>query len=159
MPDYARQAKDIIGKSVYMTVATASPEGNPWVSPVFFAYDDRYNLYWISNKDARHSQYVRSNPNIAIVIFDSSAIEGSGDGVYFEAEARELSDENDIKPVIPMWNQRAQEAEFQISGFNSVLGDAAWRVYKATPKTISKLKEGEYSNGQYVDKRIEIDLL
>jgi len=158
MKDYKREAIEILAKNIYMTVATASPEGNPWVSPVFFVYDDLYNLYWVSNKNARHSEYVRVNPKVAIAIFDSSAVEGAGDGVYVEATVEEMVEENAIAGVTEIWNRRTEEEEFQISGIDKVTGDAAWRIYKAMPKTISKLKEGEYINGQYVDKRVEVNL-
>ena len=158
MTDYIQQAKEIIEANVYMTICTVSPEGNPWVSPVFFVYDDQYNLFWVSNKDARHSQYVSNNKKVAIVIFDSSAVVGTGDGVYFESEAGELSDVEEINKVTEIWNQRAEKEEFMIKDIGEVTGSGVWRIYKAVHKTTSKLKEGEYINGQYVDKRIEIEL-
>ena len=88
-------AKQIISENIYMTIASASSDGKPWISPVFFAYDEFYNLYWVSNKHSKHSTLIRSNPDVAIVIFDSRAPEGEGDGVYFEAVVEEarLEDE------------------------------------------------------------------
>lgn len=41
-----------------MTVATASSEGEPWISPLFFGYNEKFNLYWASDKDAKYSKLI-----------------------------------------------------------------------------------------------------
>jgi nitroimidazol reductase NimA-like FMN-containing flavoprotein (pyridoxamine 5'-phosphate oxidase superfamily) len=69
---YATQAKAIIKNNIYLTLATATKDGKPWISPLFFAYDNDFNLYWVSSKNSLHSKLIRSNPRVAIVIFDSS---------------------------------------------------------------------------------------
>lgn len=158
MENYIKEAKDIISSNIYMTVATASLEGDPWISPVFFAYDDTYNLYWVSDKNSRHSELIRENDRVAIVVFDSSAPEGEGDGVYVEAQAVELNDTQEVKKAMMIFGNRATQDEFKIWKIEEVTENGVWRIYKAIPKKVSKLKEGEYVNGQYVDRRIEIDL-
>ncbi len=155
---FVSKAKKIITENIYMTIATASKAGKPWISPVFFVCDYKYNLYWVSNKDSLHSNLVRKNPQIAIVIFDSSIPEGKGDGVYFEAKGKELTDEKEINKAIALWNQRAKGEDFKIKGIEEVTKKSVWRVYKATPIKISKLTEGKSINGQYVDHREEINL-
>jgi len=158
MGNYIKEAKEIISNNIYMTIATASLEGDPWISPVFFAYDDTYNLYWVSDKNSRHSKLLRENRRVAIVIFDSSAPEGEGDGVYFEAQAVELNDTQEVKKAMMILGNRATQDEFKIWKISEVTEGGAWRIYKAIPKKASKLTEGEYINGQYVDRRVEINL-
>ena len=158
MENYEAQAKKIITDNIYMTIATASPDGNPWISPVFFAYDDVYNLYWVSDRNSRHSNLIRENNKVAIVIFDSSAPEGEGDGVYFEARVVELNNTQEIKKGMLILSARVTQEEFRIKKVGEVSEEGVWRIYKATPQKISKLKKGEYVNEQYVDRRIEIDL-
>ena len=153
------KAKQIIADNIYMTVATASLDGKPWISPVFFAYDDRYNFFWVSNKNSLHSRLIRSNSQVAIVVFDSTAPEGDGDGVYFEAEVFELEDKGEIESAIKTLGERVTKDDFRVKTVDEVTHGGIWRIYKAVPKTVSKLTEGEYINGQYVDKRIQIDLL
>lgn len=156
--DAKETAKKIIEENIYCTIATSSLEGKPWISPVFFAYDDRYNIYWVSNKDALHSQNIKLNPSIAIVFFNSKAPEGEGDGVYFEANAQELSHDTEIDQAIMLFNSRVTKDEFRIKNKDKVTNSGVWRIYKATPIMISKLTEGEEKNGQYIDKREEINL-
>jgi uncharacterized protein YhbP (UPF0306 family) len=152
------KAKKIISENIYATVATSDKDNNPWISPVFFAFDSRHNLYWVSNKEARHSQNIRENLKVAIVVFNSQAKEGDGDAVYFECEASELTDESELASAIEIYNERATQKDFRVKNVASVSGDNLWRVYKAVPISISKLSDGEVVNGQYVDKRFEISL-
>ena len=158
MNKYTEKAKEIIEGNIYMTIATASKNGHPWISPVFFAYDRNYTLYWVSNKDSLHSRLIRKNPKVAIVIFDSRVPEGEGDGVYFEAKAEELASKNEIIHAMEVMGKRVTKDEFRIKKIGKVTGKGVWRIYKATPTKVSKLTEGELLNGQYVDKRIEIKL-
>lgn len=149
------RAKEIISQNKFMTISTASLGGRPWVSPVFFVPDDKYNLYWVSNKEAKHSKLIAKNPQVAIVIFDSSVSDGSY-GVYFEAEAAEISEEADIKNAIKVYSSRPQKDEFMIKSMRDVVGGAVWRIYRALPKKTYVLGDGQYINGQYVDVRTEV---
>lgn len=158
MDRYLEKAKQIIAENIYMTIATTSINGNPWISPVFFAYDSNYSLFWVSSKDSKHSQLIRKNPQVAIVIFDSRAPEGEGDGVYFEAKVEELSDESEIKQAMKVLNKRVTKDEFRVKKVGEVTNEGVWRIYKAIPIKVSKLTEGEFVNGQYVDKRIEVSI-
>lgn len=159
MSKYTKKAREIIESNIYMTIATAAKDGKPWISPVFFAYDRNYTLYWVSNKDSLHSRLIRENPKVAIVIFDSRAPEGEGDGVYLEAKAEEVKDETEITDAMEILNKRVTKDEFRVKKIGEVTDQGVWRIYKATPLKISKLTEGELINGQYVDKRVEVKLV
>ena len=96
MDSLTTQAKDIFEENRYCVLATVSEDGDPWISPVFFAFDRRFDIYWVSNKNSLHSKYMKNHPRIAIVIFDSHRGEGGGDALYIEAEASELGDLEEI---------------------------------------------------------------
>lgn len=140
-----------------MTIATADKSGKPWVSPVFFAYDEDYNFYWVSYTGAKHSQNIRSREEVGVVIFDSSAPEGDGDGVYFDAVAEQLEDTGEIKRAMKILAERVTVEEFKIKDIKEVTGSSAWRIYVARPRQISKLSSDSV-DGQYIDKRIDIQL-
>lgn len=158
MQDLVEQAKKIIEENRYMTIATAAPDGKPWIAPVFFAYDSHYNFFWVSNKNSLHSNLIRQNPRAAIVIFDSTAGEGDGDAVYFDASVKELENVDEIRAAMEALSKRVTKDEFRVKSADEVTESATWRIYKAVPQIVSKLTTGEYINGQYVDKRIEIVL-
>lgn len=158
MDEYVNKAKQIITENIYCTIATASLDSKPWISPVFYAFDEELNIYWVSDKNALHSKNLRENPQGAIVIFNSQAPEGEGDGVYIEAKLIELTDDAEVKYAIDLRNKRVTQDEFKVKNIQEVTGKGEWRVYKAIPLKTSKLTEGEYLNGQYIDKRVEIEL-
>lgn len=153
-------AKELIGKNLYAVIATAEKDGKPWVSPVFFAHDDAYRMYWVSNREARHSCLIRENPNVAIVIFDSSVPEGDprADALYLKAIAEELSLPIDIEKGIEVYNAKATKDEFRIADATKVIGDNLWRIYRATFTEVTKLGKSELVNGQHIDMRIPIHL-
>lgn len=152
------KAKKIIEENIYCVISSSSKDGKPWISPVFYGYDESYSIYWISDKNSRHSDLIRSNPQVAIVIFNSQAPEGESDGVYFEANVEEINDREKAQKAFEIRDKRAKKEEFKVKSVEEVIGDGQWRVYKAVPYSVTKLSSGEYVNGQYVDKRYEIEL-
>src|ERR1017187_10571739 len=90
-----QRAKQLIETKTNMTLATSNSSGVPWVSPVFYVPDDRYDLCWTSWIEARHSENVRNNPAVAIVIYHSVPKEPV-DAVYIAAQAVELNDPDEV---------------------------------------------------------------
>lgn len=151
------KARQIILDNDYMTIATADLDGTPWVSPVFFVFDENLNLIWVSNKDARHSILIRKNPRVAIVIFDSKAQEGTGDAVYIEATARELVDGAEIEAGMKVRLKRETCEEFKVKSISDVKDEKSWRMYCASPNKLYKLSETRIG-GQLNDVRMELAL-
>ena len=89
--DPAGVARAIIDANLYMVLGTADRDGRPWVSPVYYAPAGYAEFYWVSYPEARHSRNLAVRPRIGIVIFDSRAPIGTGQGVYMSAVARELA--------------------------------------------------------------------
>lgn len=139
-----------------MVIATADTDGNPWISPVFYMYDEGFNLYWVSDKSALHSKNIRSNPHVAISIFGPAPPEDESKihGVYVDAEARELTDETDVSRAAKIMQQRIQPDKFMIKSLADVTGNASWRIYKAVPKEISKRRDAiDEASGQTISVR------
>jgi len=149
------QAKKIIDKILYITLATTSKQGQPWNSPVYSAFDENYNFYWISWKENQHSQNIRENNRIFIVIYDSTVSEGQGQGVYIQAKAYELDDEKEIESALKYLDGRiGKEGRHKVSQFQ---GDMPRRVYEAVPEK-SWVNIDDRINGEFIDKRVEIKL-
>lgn len=134
----SEKTKYILENNNFMVISTADTSGKPWVSPVGFVYDDSYNLYWVSSKQALHSKNITSRPEVAIVIFGQMP-ERDFDGVYIDARAIVLEAEVEIQAAIDLFTaRRPQPAKFAVQSISDVTGDAAWRMYKASPIEISK---------------------
>ncbi len=88
--DLDRIARAIIDGNRYMVLGTADESGRPWVSPVYYAPSGYADLYWVSSPEAQHSRNLAARPELSIVVFDSQAPVGEGQGVYMSAVADEL---------------------------------------------------------------------
>ena len=152
--ELTQKAKEIIENSLYLTLATTSADGSPWNSPVFAAYDDSYTFYWRSDKNAIHSQNIRTNRMVFIVIFDSHAPWGKGKGVYIKAQAVELEDKTELEKALALLDKRSQKTVRKTDAF---IHDAPRRIYKAIPEKVW-INDDIEINGQFVDKRAEIQL-
>jgi general stress protein 26 len=100
-------AREIVDDVTYMTIATADADGRPWVSPVWFAHDGYREFIWISRPDARHSENIAARPVVSIVIFDSRVPIDTGQGVYIEATAEQLTDEAEIERAMATFSERS----------------------------------------------------
>lgn len=150
---HLERAAAILRSTRYATIATASRDGKPWNSPVAHEFDDQLNVYWFSDKQNQHSQNVRENADVFIVIYDSSAPETDAEGVYIEAVAVELTDPDEVLRVRKMKANEDWEGNP-----DDCTGDAIRRVYKAVPHRVW-MNDAELSDGAYVrDYRVEIPL-
>lgn len=144
-PTPQQRARWLIAGAKLMTIATADEDGQPWVSPVFYAHDDEHNLYWVSHKGALHSTLVRRRAEIAIVIHDTAY--GAIDAVYIAATAVELSGEVAVRHGMTVMATRPQSEKWKINDISEVTGDGPWRIYKAirtnTETRVEKMKGGK----------------
>lgn len=144
-----KHAQKIIDSLKYITIATSDKSGQPWNSPVGHFLDNEHNFYWCSWKDNKHSKNIRENNKVFIVIYDSKAPAGTGEGVYVLATAHELTKLDDIKDALKHntdpYNQDAPE---------TFSGDYPRRVYKAVPGKFWINDEGNL-DGNYIDVRKE----
>jgi hypothetical protein len=91
-------AVEILKKIHYITLATVCTDGSPWNSPVSASYDRELNFVWGSTEGSIHSQNIRRDSRAFVVVYDSTAPEGMGEGVYMTGMVAELDNENeDIK--------------------------------------------------------------
>lgn len=150
--DYNQKAQKILKSLKYATVATVTPKGKPWNSPVAHDMDENYNIYWYSDKENQHSVNIRNNPHVYIVIYDSTAPDGEGEGVYIEAIARELSEETEINEALSLNKSNTEQAK-------EFLGNNVRRCYKATPQRMW-MNDAEMKDGVFIrDYRVELNLL
>jgi nitroimidazol reductase NimA-like FMN-containing flavoprotein (pyridoxamine 5'-phosphate oxidase superfamily) len=153
--DFNARAKEIIEQNIYLTMSTSDKQGNPWISPVYCAYDGQYNFYWTSNPNARHSKNIQENDNkIAFIVFNSSVAEGTGEGVYFEGKAYEMSDEKEMAAALQLYYSRKNKLTKPAGDF---LGESPRRLYKAVPER-AWMNTDEKINGYIVDAKIEVKL-
>ncbi len=150
----AAKAKQVIGDNIYINIATVTPDGKPWNTAVYGAYDEQYHFYWMSWIENQHSHNIRHSPNVFITIYNSTVSESSREGVYIQAQAYELTDPAEIDHALKYYYARKNKTPRPAQDF---IGDSPRRMYKAVPEKVW-LNEGSNIDGQYIDKRVEVVL-
>ena len=121
-------AEEIIDAGRYMVLATADEQGVPWASPVWYAPDGHRRFLWVSREDTRHSRNLAVRPRLSIVIFDSGAPIGTGEGVYMDAVAEQL----DEPGAIEVFSRRSVAQGGSAWTVADVSPPADLRLYRAT---------------------------
>ncbi len=123
-------AVKILKSMKYMTLATVCEDGSPWNSPVAHSPLKELVFYWGSTEDSVHSQNIRRDKRVFVVVYDSTLPEGMGEGVYMKGEAEEL---DEVEGLV--------------------------RMYRFTPKQIWINDAEKDANGKYLkDFRVELDM-
>jgi uncharacterized protein YhbP (UPF0306 family) len=143
------QARRVIDSFMYLTLATADAEGRPWASPVWFAAADYTNFLWASDPEARHSRNIAAQPDVALVIFDSTAPIGRAEAVYVAATA-ELLEGGELARAISVYSKRSTLAGAPEWTFEDVTAPARLRLYRATASAMFVLDQG--------DRRVAVNL-
>lgn len=148
------QAKAILDSINYITIATVSNEGQPWNTPVAaYHFPNDYTLYWASWQYNQHSQNIRANGKVFIVIYDSTPADNKpGAGVYILAEVTELNDEQEVMQAAKVFGNDP----YNPSDGAHYLGDKPRRIYKAIPQKIWMNGDSEV-DGNFIDVRVEAE--
>ena len=148
----AETARAIIDQIAYMVLGTADAAGVPWASPVYFASDEYRDFYWVSSPAATHSKNIVARPEVGLVIFDSRAPIGTGQGVYVRAIAGEVP-EPDLEAGIAIFSARSVGQGAPPWSAEDVRPPAPFRLYRARTTEASMLaKDGS------PDHRVPVDL-
>jgi pyridoxine/pyridoxamine 5'-phosphate oxidase len=140
-PGLAATARQVIDTSRYLVLATADQHGVPWASPVWYAHEGYREFFWVSRPQARHSRNIETQPQVSIVIFDSSVPPGAARAVYIRGAA-ELTTGPELRRSIGIYSRRSHEqglAEWTVS---HVQAPADFRLYRAVAVEQSVLEPG-----------------
>jgi pyridoxine/pyridoxamine 5'-phosphate oxidase len=129
--ELAAMAKKIIDSNSYMAIGTADENGQPWVSPVWFATDDHREFVWVSKPGAQHSRNIAARPQVAIVIFDSQVAPGSGEAVYMTAVAEELTGD-ELERGLGIYARGSEAQGLRVWTREDVISPARHRLFRAT---------------------------
>jgi uncharacterized protein YhbP (UPF0306 family) len=70
-PDWKAMITDCFSSTYFMALSTHGDDGL-WCNPVYFAWDDNFNLYFISELDCRHMRNIQSSSQVACAIFPTN---------------------------------------------------------------------------------------
>jgi hypothetical protein len=129
--DLTAIARSIIDSNMYMTLGTADETGHPWVSPVYYAPAGYSEFFWVSSPEARHSRNLAVRPELSIVVFDSRAPIGTGQGAYMAAVAEEVTGAELLRGI-EIFSRRSLEHGGREWTPDDVKAPTPYRLYRAT---------------------------
>ncbi|NOZ27399.1 MAG: pyridoxamine 5'-phosphate oxidase family protein [Chloroflexi bacterium] len=97
MPDTLRdRIAKFLAVHTTMTLATVGPDGAPQAAAVFYAPDDRLNLYFLSEPDSRHARNLSLDPRVAATIHADGQDWRSITGLQIEGTAEQVKDAREL---------------------------------------------------------------
>jgi uncharacterized protein YhbP (UPF0306 family) len=136
-------AREIVDRSLYMVVATADRSGQPWASPVYYAHTGYREFFWVSDPEADHSTNLRDRREVGIVVFDSSAPIGTGQGVYISGVAQELPAHETSEPI-EIYSKRSVSHGGTEWTEEDVRPPSRHRLFRATAEAMYVLDEHDH---------------
>ena len=139
MKDLNKLAKEIIEQNQYMTLATSDAKGNPWASPVAYAYDDIWNFYFVSIPNSKHCSNANSNKRVAVAIFDSQQGIGKGVGLQIEGIIEEVGTKDIPKAAGVLFKRKYPYGKMQHAfsvALKNFLKKKLYRFYRITPTRV-----------------------
>ena len=129
------------------TLYLATYDGKPWTSTVFYAVDNDFNFYFISEPTTRHSKAIEKNKLISCSIADSNqVVTDKKIGVQIEGIASEVKNKNKLKIVISMWHMKNPGFEDIINLPNMIKKIIKGRFYQIKPTLIKFFNERLYGD-------------
>lgn len=115
-PDWKTLITDCFSSTCFMALSTYGNQGL-WVNPVYFSWDERFNLYFISELDCKHMHNIQSSSEVACAVFPTNQ-ENDVFGSYIKGEAEIIDRKHNdwphadkiyydrIYPDDPNWEKR-----------------------------------------------------
>jgi hypothetical protein len=130
MDEMTDRAHALLAANRYAVIGTATPSGDPWVSPVYFVNRGLGTLLWLSRPSSRHSRLIAGNARIAVTVFDSTVPMGGATAFYALATAA-LCPDTDLPAQLEAFSAHSVADGFPAWRLDQVTGDAALRLYRA----------------------------
>ncbi len=130
--EWKKYLLECLNSTDYCCIATMDKKG-VWSNPVYFAWDNEFNLYFISQMHSRHMQNLSKNSRIAVSIFKT---EQKGDviGIQLEGTASILAkhDRKEVQHAYDTYYKRAGHGP-DVQGY---INNPTWLYVKITPESI-----------------------
>ena len=147
----------ILNASQYCTLSTASPEGIPWGTPLFFITDEDLSLYWSSAIVSQHSlNLAQSSGQAMVTMYAPHDATGSTQGLYFNGCATVVNDEQLVVPLLPLMVAKSGRPMSRTA--LDYLRDSSRRFYQFVPHAAWITGDRLVDGNQLIDTKIALDV-
>lgn len=148
MEDVLSLVRLVFDEGYVMSLGTTDDDG-PWVADVIYVCDNEFNVYWLSDINARHSKAIGGNSRVAGTITISNKPEEKLVGVQIEGKAVEVK--GDMLEIMTTHSFRRpnrvpkkeeEKIEYIASVYKPNKSKNSW--YKLTPTSIDLISEPDF---------------
>ncbi len=137
--EWKKYLTECLEMTEYCCIGTVDSNGT-WSNPVYFAWDETLNLYFISQPASRHMQNLKKDPRISIAIY-STAQDTFGDviGIQLFGNAKFLTSLEDIATAKAIYHGRrygSRGKPIPSSGEDQYINNTEWQFVRIEPKEI-----------------------
>lgn len=137
--DLNHLAGEIIKNNQYMSLATVGKDNFPWISPVAYAYDEKWNFYFVTIPSSKHGLNFNINNHIVAAIFDSTQKLGQGVGLQIEGRVEDVGLTNLPIALSNLYNRKYpfgnMTSTFAV-GLKKLLQKKVYHCYRFIPTII-----------------------
>ncbi|MBI2043899.1 pyridoxamine 5'-phosphate oxidase family protein [Candidatus Pacearchaeota archaeon] len=135
--DWKRHVKEIMDMTDFMAITTSN-KSETWTNPVYFAYDDSFNLYFLSLLKTKHIQNISKNSRVSGAIFSTKKLtEDDVAGIQFSGKASIIQSKSDIEKATKFYYGRSQPKIDYRKKINDHFGkDVKYHFVKIIPDEI-----------------------
>jgi general stress protein 26 len=135
-----RVARRLMDASTLCALATVSPGGRAHVNHMYFAWNDRYEVFWFSDPESRHSRNLERDPTAAITVYDSHQVNGRPDrGIQLFGRAGVASNQE----VTRLYTRKFRG-----------LDPSGYTAYRFRPRTLKLFDEPAFGPAVFVTARV-----
>lgn len=128
MEDIKSLITTVLEKGYLMSLATVD-EGGPWVSDVIYVHDEKWNLFWISETETRHSQAIEKNRRVAATVTVSNNPGEDNVGLQIEGVAEKIEGDS---PELSRAHREKRKKPIPEEGSGILEEGESWYVLKPT---------------------------
>lgn len=135
-------ARRLMNASPLFSLATVSAGGRAHVSHMYFAWNGRFDIFWISDRESLHSRNLVIRPTAAASVFDSRQTWGKPDrGIQLHGTAG-----------LAPGNEAASVYGRRFSYFDVEANELPF--YRFRPRTLKLFDEREFGGATFVTARV-----
>lgn len=143
---------ECLNSTQYMALATKDTKNGSWVCPVYFAWDESHNLYFISLPDSQHMQNIQQNSRVAVAIYSTNQnTHGDVLGLQLSGTATEMHDKEGIKSAYSCYSGRLErdtKTPFHRKVEEFLNEETDWIFVKVSPDKIFLLDSSNFGENR-----------
>ncbi len=129
-----------------ISIATVAGQ-SPWISNVYFSFNDQLDLFFISRTFRRHSKEIAENPSIAASICKPhmKPFEMPCRGLQIEGKCRAIEDSQAASIALAIYMDRFPASRKLHASIDDVTGSIDRRIYQIEPQRYVLFDEENFS--------------